>query len=65
MITLNGNNSTYTIDVDPSTPRLWVLRDILGLVGKKYGCVIGQCGCRTVDVVSATVVASSKGNAVY
>jgi aerobic-type carbon monoxide dehydrogenase small subunit (CoxS/CutS family) len=36
------------VDVDPSTPLLWVLRDTLGLTGTKYGCGIAQCGSCTV-----------------
>ena len=48
MITLNINNKNYTVDVDPETPLLWVLRDTLGLVGTKYGCGIAQCGACTV-----------------
>jgi len=50
MITLNINNKNYTVDVDPETPLLWVLRDTLGLVGTKYGCGIAQCGACTVHL---------------
>ena len=38
------NGKKHQIDVDPSTPILWVLRDNLNLVGTKYGCGIAQCG---------------------
>ena len=38
------------VDVDPTTPLLWVLRDHLNLVGTKYGCGIAQCGACTVHV---------------
>ena len=38
------------VDVDPTTPLLWVLRDHLNLVGTKYGCAIAQCGACTVHV---------------
>src|SRR3546814_12072270 len=38
------------VDVDPSTPLLWVLRDHLGLTGTKYGCGIAQCGACTVHI---------------
>ena len=45
-ITINGKN--LSVDVDPTTPLLWVLRDHLKLVGTKYGCGIAQCGACTV-----------------
>jgi aerobic-type carbon monoxide dehydrogenase small subunit (CoxS/CutS family) len=41
--TLTVNNSRHTVEVDPSTPLLWVLRDTLGLTGTKYGCGQGYC----------------------
>ncbi len=52
MATLNlvVNKEKHTIDVDPQTPILWVLRDTLGLVGTKYGCGISQCGACTVHL---------------
>ena len=50
MITLNVNNKNYNLDIDPETPLLWVLRDVLGLVGTKYGCGIAQCGACTVHL---------------
>ncbi|HEU5167156.1 MAG TPA: (2Fe-2S)-binding protein [Chitinophagaceae bacterium] len=53
MITLNINNKNYNVDVDPETPLLWVLRDVLGLVGTKYGCGIAQCGACTVHLNGA------------
>jgi isoquinoline 1-oxidoreductase alpha subunit len=46
--TLNGVASE--VDVDPSTPLLWVLRDHLGLTGTKFGCGVAQCGACTVHV---------------
>jgi isoquinoline 1-oxidoreductase alpha subunit len=50
-IKLNVNGRPQTVEVDdPSTPLLWVLRDVLGLTGTKYGCGIGQCGACTVHV---------------
>ncbi|MBM1107193.1 (2Fe-2S)-binding protein [Aurantibacter crassamenti] len=44
------NGSTKNIDVDPSTPMLWVLRDHFNLVGTKFGCGIAQCGACTVHL---------------
>ena len=50
MITLEVNGSRHTIDADPATPLLYVLRDQLGLNGAKFGCGLGQCGACTVMV---------------
>jgi isoquinoline 1-oxidoreductase alpha subunit len=50
MITLNINNKTYNLEVDPNTPLLWVLRDVIGLVGTKYGCGVAQCGACVVHL---------------
>lgn len=47
---LSVNGSQKTVDVDPSTPLLWVLREELKLTGTKYGCGIGACGACTVHV---------------
>ncbi len=47
-ITLRVNGRTQTLDVDPSTPLLYVLADDLQLNGPKFGCGLGQCGCCTV-----------------
>jgi isoquinoline 1-oxidoreductase subunit alpha len=44
------NKRKVNVDVDPSTPLLWVLRDNLGLTGTKYGCGIAQCGACTVHI---------------
>jgi isoquinoline 1-oxidoreductase alpha subunit len=49
-LTLRINGTDHTLDVDPSTPLLWVLRDHLGLTGTKFGCGIAQCGACTVHV---------------
>ena len=46
--TLNGK--AQEVDVDPSTPLLWVLREQVGLTGTKYGCGIAQCGACTVHL---------------
>lgn len=48
MISLTVNGVAHQVDVDPSTPLLWVLRDHLGLTGTKYGCGIEVCGACTV-----------------
>jgi len=45
---LNINKKTYAVEVNPSTPLLWVLRDHLDLVGAKYGCGVASCGACTV-----------------
>ena len=50
MITLNINGQSRTVDADPATPLLYVLRDHLGLNGAKFGCGLGQCGACTVMV---------------
>lgn len=50
MMTLTINGVERTVDVDPATPLLWVLRDALGLMGTKYGCGMSMCGACTVHV---------------
>jgi len=45
---LRVNGQTHSLDIDPSTPLLYVLSDDLGLRGPKFGCGLGQCGCCTV-----------------
>src|SRR5687767_8481888 len=49
-ITLNVNGGTREVDVDPTTPLLWVLRDHLGMTGTKFGCGIAMCGACTVHL---------------
>ena len=49
-LTLDVNGSAYTVDVEPETPLLWVLRDSIGLTGTKYGCGIAKCGACTVHI---------------
>ena len=46
--TLNINDKSYTVEADPKMPLLWVIRDLVGLTGTKYGCGIAQCGACTV-----------------
>src|SRR3974390_586569 len=44
------NGSTQSVDVDGDTPLLWVLRDVLGMTGTKFGCGMALCGACTVHV---------------
>jgi isoquinoline 1-oxidoreductase alpha subunit len=53
MITLTVNGQKHTLDIEPETPLLWVLRDELGLTGTKFGCGIAQCGACTVHLNGA------------
>ncbi len=55
LITLKVNGQTHSLDVDPTTPLLYVLSDDLGLRGPKFGCGLGQCGSCTVLVKGETV----------
>ena len=50
MITLTVNDQVHTVDVPADMPVLWVLRDVLGLTGTKYGCGIALCGACTVHL---------------
>jgi isoquinoline 1-oxidoreductase alpha subunit len=50
MIKLDINRKNYELDIDPDTPLLWVLRDVIGLVGTKYGCGVAQCGACVVHL---------------
>ena len=50
MIRLSVNGKTHEVDVDPTTPLLWVIREQIGLTGTKYGCGIAQCGACTVHI---------------
>ncbi len=49
-VSFNVNEEQRTVDADPDTPLLWVLRDELRLTGTKFGCGIAQCGACTVYV---------------
>jgi aerobic-type carbon monoxide dehydrogenase small subunit (CoxS/CutS family) len=49
-IALVVNGERHEVDVPPEMPLLWVLRDVVGLTGTKYGCGIAQCGACTVHV---------------
>lgn len=55
IINLNVNGKKQTVDVDPKTPMLWVLREHLNLVGTKYGCGIAQCGACTIHLDGVAV----------
>jgi len=54
-LTLNVNGKMHTLDVEPSTPLLYILRNDLGLQGPRFGCGLGQCGLCTVIVNGAAV----------
>ena len=49
-IKITVDKKAYTVDVNPNTPLLWVLRDTLNLTGTKFGCGVAQCGACTVLV---------------
>lgn len=55
MINLTVNGQLHQVDADPNMPLLWVIRDILGLTGTKYGCGAAQCGACTVHLNGAAV----------
>jgi isoquinoline 1-oxidoreductase subunit alpha len=50
MARLSINGTAHDVDVDPSTPLLWAIRENVGLTGTKYGCGIAQCGACTVHI---------------
>jgi isoquinoline 1-oxidoreductase alpha subunit len=70
MISLDINGKKTQVDVDPSTPLLWVLRDHLNLTGTKYGCGMALCGACTVHLDGAptrsctTPVSAAAGKAI-
>jgi len=55
VMTLRVNGSSHTVDVDPATPLLYILRNDLGLQGPRFGCGLGQCGACTVIISGAAV----------
>ncbi|MFC5698978.1 (2Fe-2S)-binding protein [Pseudomonas sp. GCM10022186] len=54
-LTLKINGAEHSVDVDPDTPLLWVLRDVLGMTGTKFGCGMALCGACTVHMNGAAV----------
>jgi aerobic-type carbon monoxide dehydrogenase small subunit (CoxS/CutS family) len=54
-LTLRVNGKSHTVDVEPSTPLLYILRNDLGLQGPRFGCGLGQCGACTVIVNSVAI----------
>ena len=50
MISLQVNGQARSVDVEPDTPLLWVIRDTLGLIGTKFGCGVALCGVCTVHM---------------
>ena len=55
MVKLTVNGKARSVDVDPNTPLLWVIREQIGLTGTKYGCGIAACGSCTVLVDGAAI----------
>src|SRR5712691_9290149 len=70
MVTLRVNGKAHTVDVPPDMPLLWVLRDVIGLTGTKFGCGVALCGACTVHLHGrpirscVTPVAAAVGKAV-
>ena len=54
-ITLKVNGQTHALNIEPSTPLLYILRNDLGLQGPRFGCGLGQCGACTVLIKGAAV----------
>lgn len=54
-VTLKVNGKSHTVDIDPSTPLLYILRNDLGLQGPRFGCGLGQCGACTVIIKGEAV----------
>jgi isoquinoline 1-oxidoreductase subunit alpha len=55
MFTININGQNQSVDAPPDMPVLWVLRDMLGLTGTKFGCGIAQCGACTIHLAGQAV----------
>ena len=55
MITVTVNGTPHQVDVTADMPLLWVIRDVIGLTGTKFGCGIAQCGACTVHVAGKPV----------
>ncbi len=55
MFVLQINGMAHSVDVPPDMPLLWVLRDVIGLTGTKFGCGIAQCGACTVHLAGEAV----------
>jgi isoquinoline 1-oxidoreductase alpha subunit len=49
-VKLTVNGTVHTVEVEPDTPLLWVIREQLGLTGTKYGCGVAQCGACTIHL---------------
>src|SRR5437899_5827563 len=56
-VTMKVNGRTHTLDIDPATPLLYILRNDLGLQGPRFGCGLGQCGACTV-IINGTATRS-------
>jgi aerobic-type carbon monoxide dehydrogenase small subunit (CoxS/CutS family) len=50
MITITVNGTPHQLDIEADTPLLWVLRDVIGLTGTKFGCGVAECGACTVHI---------------
>ena len=50
MVTITVNGTQHQLEIEPDTPLLWALRDVVSLTGTKYGCGIAQCGACTVHI---------------
>jgi isoquinoline 1-oxidoreductase alpha subunit len=55
MISLTINGRSHEVDVPGEMPLLWVIRDVIGLTGTKFGCGVGLCGCCTVHLDTSAV----------
>jgi isoquinoline 1-oxidoreductase alpha subunit len=66
MTTITVNGKQHQVDADPNMPLLWVIRDIIGLTGTKYGCGVAQCGACVVhlngDAVRSCVTKLSRAS---